>query len=365
MKKLTMSLMASTVLAGALYAESSSLSEAFEKGKASGEISVYTQSKNMKTSADSGYTMNSTSLNYSTDSIKGFTANLGFMNNHKISEKVIGDMGVSASEMNVANVSYAIDGVAVTVGRQAIDLEWIADYHEAITAVVTTIPNTTIVLGHTDKFTANASDGAVSKFADIGPKGDGASVADVTYKISDDMSVNAYYMDAKDVFSAVGGKFEGSFSGLGVTAKYAKSSEDNASKEDGNVMSLALGYDVSGISLGAGYVKTDKDGGIGNLATLNSLNSNNPFEFGDNVLGTDAKTVYGSVGTNVAGFDLGATYGTTDYESTKTDKELDIYASWECKFVKNLNVSVLYADVNADATGEDYSFYEAQLVYSF
>ena len=54
--------------------------------------------------------------------------------------------------MSTANVSYSTDKATIIVGRQAIDLEWMGDYHEAVVGALTYVPDTTIVLGHTQRF---------------------------------------------------------------------------------------------------------------------------------------------------------------------------------------------------------------------
>ena len=385
MKKITMSVLASTLLAGSLYADSSSVAEAFEKGKVSGEFGVYTTgTSNNGGVADSGFTIGTTALTYESDSFNGFKASIGFMANTLINEKNDGNDaakldadGNAANDydnslksiVNIANISYAGEGFTLTVGKQAIDLEWIGDYHEAVTAVVTAIPNTTIVAGYTERINTSANDGALEEFADIGTKGKGANVLDVDYKVSDTLSVGAYYMNAPDTFDAVGGKVVADVSGLGITAKYAQTSEDalnlddNGDKvKDGSITALDLAYSIDTISLGAGYITTDNKDGTGSIAALGD--NINPLDTGNQVYGIDADTIYASVGTSVAGFDLSALYGTTDY-GTDTEKELNLAASWECKFVKNLNVSLLYVDIAAQDSTNDSDYYSAQLVYSF
>ena len=360
MKKITMSVLASTLLAGSLYADSSSVAEAFEKGKVSGDISYYVTGGS---ASDDGYSIGSTSLNYETDTVNGFKASLGFITNTVVSEEVDGSKDDSIkSAMPVANISYTTDGFSVIAGRQEIGLEWIGDMHEAVVGVVTAIPNTTIIAGHTNKINDTIyNDDTLIAFGDI--NGDkGASVLDVAYSVNDKLSLGGYYMTSSDLFSAYGASVATEVSGLGVTAKYAASSEDVAGEKDGNIMALDLAYSVNDIALGAGYFTTDKDGGIGSLGTLGD--SISPMDNGAHVYDADADTIYASVGTSVAGFDLSALYGTTDY-GTKTEKELNLSASWECKFVKNLNVSLFYADIAADAAADDSDYYTAQLVYSF
>ena len=255
-KKLTMSLAVSAIVASGAFA--TSLEDAFAKGKVSGEIGAYTTTaSNSGGTADTSLSLGSVSLNYETASLNGFKASLGFMANTKLDSKNDTSFdGAPKSVMNVANVSYSNDMGALIVGKQAIDLEWIADYHEAVVGVVSAIPNTTIILGHTERFNANANDGALEEFSVSGSE-KGANVLDVTYEIDKTTKVGAYYMDAPDVFSAFGAKVEAEVSGLGVVAKYATTSEDSGAK-DGSIMALDLGYKVGEIALNGGYIKAVK-----------------------------------------------------------------------------------------------------------
>lgn len=351
-----------------------------QKGKLSGEIGAYTTAaSNNGGVADSGYSLGSISLNYETASINGFKGSLGFMANTKLSEKNDGKDATKLdadenpaddyadgvkSVMNVANISYTTDAFTAIVGKQAVDLEWISDYHEAVVGVVSAIPNTTIILGHTERFNTSANDGALEEFHVSGTE-KGANVLDVTYEIDKTTKVGAYYMDVPDTFSAVGAKVEAEIAGLGVVGKYATTSEEGTTK-DGSIMALDLSYKVEEIALNGGYITTDKDGGIGSISALGD--NINPLDSGNQVYGTDAKTLYVGASTTVAGFELGALYGTTGYKGAAKDEdesELNLTASWECKFVKNLNVSVLYANISGETAVADSSYYSAQLVYSF
>ncbi len=257
--------------------------------------------------------------------------------------------------MNIANVSYASDKYTVIAGKQAIDLEWIEDYHEAVVGVVTAIPNATIIVGHTERKTGSANDASLAEFSKIGTKG--ANVVDVTYSINETTKVNGYYMDAPELFSAIGGKVSTEVSGLGITGKYAQSNEDTSSA-DGKIMALDLTYKVGEIGLNAGYIKTGKDNGIGSLSALGDKIS--PADTGSAAYGIDAKTMYVGASTSVAGFDLGALYAATN--ASIDSKELNLSVGKE--LAKNFKAKALYANINADDSS-DKSYYFAQLVYSF
>lgn len=363
MKKLTMSLAVASILGSTVYA--SSIEDAFAKGKVSGELSVYTTSVNNSGSTpDTGYSLGAISLGYETASVDGFKASVGFMGSTKLNEKNSGNYGDSAprSIMNIANVSYSSDKYTVVAGKQAIDLEWIEDYHEAVVGVVTAIPNTTIIVGHTERKTASANDGALIPFAQFnGTKG--ANVVDATYSINETTKVNGYYMDAPQLFSAIGGKVSTEVAGLGITGKYAQSSEDTVStlyesNADGKIMALDLTYKVGEIGLNGGYIKTGKDNAIGSLSALGDKIS--PADTGSAAYGIDAKTMYVGASTSVAGFDLGALYAATN--ASIDSKELNLSVGKE--LAKNFKAKALYANINADDSS-DKSYYFAQLVYSF
>lgn len=367
MKKIQLSLLAASLIATNLLAESSSLEDAFKNGKVSGEISAYgITADNGGTTIDSGYSLGSLSLGYETASLNGFKASVGFIANTEFSEKEDGDYS-SVDEpnaiMHTANVSYTNDMVSLIAGRQAIDLEWISDYHEAIVAVVTAIPNTTLILGHTDKINTSANDGALENFTKFNTT-KGASVVDVTYKVNDDISFGGYYMDANNLFSAVGGKVELSMNEFGAIAKYATTNEDVATTTDGDIAALDLSYSNDTFGVNAGYIATDKDGGTGSISALGD--NINPFDSGNQVYGTDADTYYVGANTSVAGFDFGLLYGKTDYKNgtvSETEKELNFTIDKE--LYTNLTVSLLYVDIDAEATNDDSTYYSAQLIYSF
>ena len=364
MTKIKLSLLTAAILSTNLSADSSTLDEAFKNGKVSGEISAYTTAAdNGGATADSGYSLANITLGFETASLNGFKGAVGFMANTELSEKEPGDYGVNEpkSIMNIANVSYADDMFALIVGRQEIDLEWISDYHEAAVGVITAVPNTTIVLGYTSRFTDSANDEALTKFTKIGT--DGAYVADLTYNVNDALTLGAYYMDADNVFSAVGAKAEIKVDEFGLTAKYAATDEDTATP-DGDIAAIDLSYANDAFSVNGGYITTDNTGGIGSLDAIGE--NINPLDSGNQVYATDADTFYVAAATSVAGFDLGAIYGTTDYDNTgveETEKEFNFTVDKEV--YKNTTLSLLFADIDAEANAGDSTYYSAQLVYSF
>ncbi len=339
MRKFTKLATISLFAASSIFA-ADTLEDAFKGGTTTGELSVYGVSKNAKGKnitndnyQDSGYTVGSMYLNYSTAELNGFKATLGARANHLFDEKETDDYWGQDDNGNTlekvkavvteANISYANDMVTIIAGRQPIDLEWIGDYHDALVGVLT-YDKLTAIAGVTQGVMVADPDGALTKMGDILDKDDKktkAAVLDLSYAINDNLSVGAYYMDAQDLFSAVGGSVTGSIDALTATAKYAQTSEDAANTKDGDIYALDLSYAIGEIAtVGGGYITTDKKGGTGTIAALGDNIS--PFEDGNQVYGTDAKTWYLSASTEVAGFGLGALYGETKYEGNNgTEKE--------------------------------------------
>lgn len=293
-----------------------------------------------------------------------------------INEKNDADYDNEADKVvvNVANLEYSRGIGTLIAGRQAIGLEWIGDYHNAVVGVLST-NGLTLTAGYTDSKAVTDPDAPLAKFSDIGE--DGAYVVDAVYDIAGHAKVNAYYMTADTVynsdgdllkgFSAVGGKIEGSAMGINLVAKYAQTKEDAVGTPDGDIMAFEAGYSTDAFGVKAGYIATDKTGGIGSLAALGD--NINPLDTGNAVYGTDAKTYYVGANASVAGFDLGALYGSTKYDSYEgvttagTEKELNLTIGKE--LAKNFNASILYADISAEDSASDSSYISAQLTYSF
>lgn len=352
-----------------------SIDGAFKEGKVSGSIDAYYTNTDNDTSKDSGFSTAGVSLSYETGSYMGLSAKVGFVAASVLSEKEDGDADGTMDDnaiLSEANITYSTDGFALTVGRQAIDLEWMGDYHEAAVAAITAVPDTTIVLGYTDKMAVAGIDEISSEFAKVnGTKG--AYVADVKYTGFEGVELNPYYYSVPDIADMYGLKGTYTTDMFGITAQYAASSEDIA-VDDGSIGHIELSTSIAGISAAAGYVKTDKDGGSGSVVGAELGDNISPFDSGNQVYGTDARTVYGSLGYSIAGVDLGLLYGETKYNSADyKEKELNVTVDYA--FTDTLSTSLLYADINVDEAGEltkavadrnvDNSYILAYLTYSF
>lgn len=370
MKKI--SLIAASLLLAGNVAANDSLESAIKAGTFSGDVTLYGERVNKSgNNADSGFTMGSINIAYETGDFHGFKASVGARANHDFSEKNDGEdyNDDSAGKepkslLHTFNLSYANDFGSLTVGRQEIDLEWMTDFHEAAVLAITAVPNTTIVIGHSERKAAADADAALEKFEDIGEHG--AQVVDVKFEGIDNLLLNPYYYNANDIASWVGMKADFNTDMFGATANYAKSSEDT--QADADIIAVEGRLNVAGFGFGVGYVATDDTVGAGSMTTLGDT-PNNPFDRiaggdGEKVYDVDARTTYASVNYEVAGVGLTAVYGETKYGAADDKhKELDLVAEYGIN--DNLTVAALYVGADAQDSDNDYDKFTLTLEYTF
>ncbi|WP_323597085.1 Opr family porin [Aliarcobacter butzleri] len=357
--------------------------DAFKSGKASGSLGLYgkhidysgTQSSYDPTKqvGKAGYLNGNATIGYETASLYGFSAKAEFKGNLDLGEINNDDRksGIAPFENNAlmteGYLKYANDAFFVSAGRQAIDLEWLSDYHEAVVAGITAVPDTTIVLGWTKRKAESTSE-LSEDFWKIN-ENKGAYVADIKYAGFEGVELNPYYYSAPDLADWYGLKTTFNTDYFGIVAHYAASNEDVQDVEDGSIAHLELNTEIDGFTAAVGYIKTDKDGGTGTMAAAGDNIS--PFEDGTQNYGLDAKTVYGSLGYTIADVTFGALYGQTDYDydtTVKNLKEKELNLSVGYAFTESLSTSVLYVNVDADSNEPDYSDYDkwiATIEYTF
>ncbi|MDN5062880.1 Opr family porin [Aliarcobacter butzleri] len=347
--------------------------DAFKNGKASGTLGLYGQSieydkttgvYNRTGNKEFGYLNGYATIGYETASLYGFSAKAEFRGNLDLGERENGDRDEQFANnalMTEAYLKYANDAFFVVAGRQAIDLEWLGDYHEAVVAGITAIPDTTIVVGYTDRKAESTSE-LSEDFHDInGNKG--AYVLDVKYAGFDGIELNPYYYNAPDVADWYGLKVTASTDYFGAIAHYAQGNTDSkVGTDDESIAHVELNTELDGFTAAIGYIKTDKDAG----ATIMTTGGDNisPFEDGNEVYSADAKTVYGSLGYTIADVELGALYGQTEYGVAK-DKEKELNLSVGYSFTESLGASVLYVNVDAEDSDDNYDKWIAAVEYTF
>jgi hypothetical protein len=119
-----------------------------------------------------------------------------------------------------------------------------------------------------------------------------------------------------------------------------------------------------GLTLAAGYIKTDKKG----TGSLSAYGDNiSPFDEGVNTYEADAKTYYGSIGYEIANLALGAVYGQTKYDNAGTqDKEAELNLMVDYAITDELSTNITYVDYNDKSNAnEDWDKVYASITYAF
>ena len=358
-KSKKLSLIASgLILSSSLAFGADTIDAAFKDGKVSGSLIGYSS---VSENADTLSTGN-IGLAYKTGSYNGFSGKVGFFGSHAFEEDDANSSFEKNAIMSEANLTYTLDNFgSLTVGRQAVSLEWMGDYQEAALATITAIPDTTIVLAFSDKKGVAAKD-EITDFYDINGS-NGAYVADVKYTGLKGFEFNPYFYSAPDLANFYGLKTTYSADMFGAVAHYAASSEDVGS--DGSVGHIELNTVISGVSAAVGYIKTDKDAGVASISKFGD--SLSPLDSGNFVFSTDAKTAYGKLGYTIANVDLGAVYGQTSYSADDyKEKELNLTAGYS--ITDSLSTSLLYGNISADSndsTTADNNYGSITVEYTF
>ena len=358
--------------------------DAFKSGKASGSLGLYGQSieKDKVTAPDKkefGYLNGYATIGYETASLYGFSAKAEFRGNLDLGERENGDRKEqfqNNSLMTEGYLKYANDAFFVSAGRQAIDLEWLSDYHEAVVAGITAVPDTTIVLGWTKRKAESTAELSEDFWKFNGNKG--AYVADIKYTGFTGIELNPYYYSAPDLLDWYGLKTTFSTDYFGLIAHYAETNADSkflidtdgdnitdTQMKDGSIAHIELNTELKGFTAAVGYIKTDKDAGAGGMDLAGDNIS--PFEDGNHNYDPDAKTVYGSLGYTISDVTFGALYGQTKYDTNRIkENELNLSASYS--FSESLATSLLYVNVDTETSinGEpDYDKWIATIEYTF
>ena len=351
------------VLSSSVAFAANTVDSAFKEGKASGSLALYGEKHDLKDGGiDSGFGNGNATVAFETASLYGFTAKAEFKGNLKLGEVENDDYDNAPFEnhslMTEAYVKYTGEGFALSAGRQAIDLEWLGDYNESVVAAITAVPDTTIVLGFANRQAESGIDLSEDFHEFNGNKG--AYVVDVKYAGLDSLEFNPYAYSAPDVADWYGLKTTITTDYFGAIAHYAVSNEET--QDDGSIGHLELNTELVGVSAALGYIKTDKDVGAGLMPTYGDNIS--PFEDGNQVYEADARTVYGSLGYTIADLELGVLYGQTTYGAADDkEKELNLTASYP--ITESLAASILYGDVTAELSNDDYNKVLASVEYTF
>lgn len=360
------------LLSSSLSFGADSIGTAFKDGKASGSLALYGEHHDYKDGdANTGFGNGNATVGFETGSFYGFNAKAEFKGNLDLGEVDKGnrdDSFQNNSLMTEAYIKYTMDGLAVSAGRQAIDLEWMGDYHEAVVTAITAIPDTTVVLGYSQRKAESGIDVSegFSEFNDD----EGAYVLDVKYAGLKTLEFNPYAYSVPNLANWYGLKTTFTTDMFGAIAHYAASNEDVVDVKDGSIGHVELNTTIADFTAAVGYIKTDKANGAGSMDSVGDNIS--PFDAGLSTYASDAKTAYGSVGYTIADVELGALYGQTKYDADYKEKELNLTVDYS--ITESIATSLLYGHVNADEAGEaskgddassDDKYFLASVEYTF
>ncbi len=363
MKKISL-VACGVLLSSSMAFGANTIDSAFKEGKVSGSLALYGEKHDIKGADNSGFANGNATIAFETASFYGLTAKAEFKGNLDLGEVDNGNRDASFendSLMTEAYVKYSMDGLAVSAGRQAIDLEWMGDYHESVVAAITAIPDTTVVLGYSQRKAESGIDYS-EDFYEFNDD-NGAYVLDVKYAGLKTLEFNPYAYSVPNVANWYGLKTTFTADMFGAIAHYAASDEDVVDVEDGSIGHVELNTTIADFTAAAGYIKTDKDNGAGSMDSVGDNIS--PFDTGNNTYADDAKTIYGSLGYTIANVELGALYGETKFGTDFKEKELNLTAGYP--ITESLATSILYGDVNSDeANGDsDDKYVLASVEYTF
>ena len=352
------------ILSCSLVLATDNLDEAFKSGTVSGSLETYgIHTKKSGTNLDEGMLTGTVGLGFETASYNGFTGKVAFLGAHVFAENHNGAADVESSAMlTEANIRYETNNSMFKVGRQELNLEWLQDYHEAFIAETSALENTSILVGFSNRMAFADADKFSDGFQRINNT-KGIYVVDAIYTGIADFELNPYYYNAPDLSQLYGMKARYYMDNVEFEAQYAISNEKaNSGFEDGSIFHLKADAEVLGAAVSLGYVRTNKDGS-GSIIDLGLGDNINPFEDGNYVYDLDARTIYASATYGIGDISLTALYGETKYEDNK-EKELNL--SSEIEIIDDvLEVGLLFVNVDAQDSNDDYQKYIIEVEYSF
>jgi len=344
--------------------QADTLADAFRNGTVSGDINLFYKNMDNNSGTDQAYGTGFLGFKYETAPFHNLQLGLALRHGSEVHEQNSGDSDEGVGTLlTEAYISYQGDGLGLVAGRQAIDLEWVGDYHEAVTLSSSALANTELTAGYSRSLAVADEDDLQHSFSDIGE--DGAWFLDGKITPLEGLSLNPYYLHANDIFSGIGLKADLEHeSGLGLTAHYAASDVDVAGEQDGDILHLEIRGSLGELALAAGYIATDEQGGIGHLDQMGE--NINPLEEGNQVYVADAKTWYLGAGYTLGKASFGLLYGDSDYAASAREQELDLTFSYDLGAVaENLSIDLVYAMIDADSSANDYDKATLMLSYGF
>jgi hypothetical protein len=368
--KIKMSLAVAVLLTNsALFADSTSILDTLKNSTINGDLGIYIKQTKYD-DHNNGYGSGSFNLGYSTDSFYGFKLSAGSRANHAFWDNG-GEYAPNAKTiLHTANIAYSHQYFDVIFGRQEItNLDWIINFHEALVGVIKVAPDTTITVAYSQRIADANYDAPLRTFQKIGEDGtffeDGLFAIDAKWRGIDGLVVNPFIYYANDVVTWAGARvdYDKTFSDFSVsgTAQYTQGKEKFG--DDSSILHLEARGSFIGIDAYLGFVKTDKNGGSGNIVRAGE--TLNRFEDGAQLFKENAKTVYLGASYEFKDFVFNAIYGYTQYYSNSKFNDLELGTTYSLNDNLALEGLLILTSGNDEAGYADYTKVILGAVYSF
>ncbi|EJP74956.1 Opr family porin [Campylobacter sp. FOBRC14] len=358
-----------SAIACAALAGSDTLADALKNGKASGDVTAFSEGRHINKGNknlyynNTSYVVGSVGLGYESDYYQNFKAVVGFRGAAPLYErhrnqKTLHGTGDSTERiyendrflMSQLYLEYNAFDTVVKVGRQNMYSDWLGRYNDGVSIVNNSISNLTLE-GFYTRAQGRASHKEMWGFTSRNKEHGGVFNAGATYKFTDGLSAKIYGLYASEVFSALGGKlmYDGHISeefSAGGMIHYAQSDEKKR-KDDGKMFEATAYAKFNEHKFTLGYARSGKAIGWGSL----NLTGDHivPFEEGDVMYERDARTLYAMVDTSIEKLNLTVLAGTTKYKLKGGDyknykqHEVSVWASYP--LMENLKAFVIYDQV--------------------
>lgn len=354
-------------------AEATNLEEVFTQGELSSTIGWFGQHIDAKgNTANSGFSNGYLNVGFETAPLHGVSVGVSGWGSVKTSEKNDDDYKSAIADQSVLSQAYLKvehEGMGkVVLGRQEVDFNWLTDYIDGVSAEISAVENLVISMAWARKYAVIDIDEISEEFSKLnGSKG--IYMLDAKYTPIEALELNPYLYYGDNLLSAYGLKATLNLElseeiKTSTMAHYVTINSDVADTKDGSFTQVEQGVELFGAKLALGYIKVDKDGMVG----LGSFGDQLPFEEGNHAMDADAKTPYISAEYEIEGVKLATIYGQTKYvDSTSGDKlkEKEFNFSVGYEFMKNLETSLMYVNVDNDVKDDSYNAIKAHVAYKF
>jgi len=356
-----------------IASDATNLEEVFTQGKIEGTLGWFGQSNNAKgATADSGFSNGYLNVGFETAPLYGISLGISGWGSVKNSEKNDGDYNNAIADQSVLSQAYIKiehEGMGkVVLGRQAVDFNWLTDYIEGATFEFKGVENLVLNMAWARKYSVVDIDEISEEFIKLN-NNNGIYMLDAKYTPIEALEFNPYIYYGENLLSAYGLKTTLTLQPREelktiTMAHYVTINSDVEGTSDGSFAQVEQGVDFLGAKLALGYIKVDKDG----MAGLGAFGDQLPFEEHNHTFDKDAKTPYASAAYEIEGIKLGAIYGKTSYLDEISgdkirEKELNLTIGYE--IIKNLEASMIYANIDNDNNDESYNAIKAHIAYKF